>query len=239
VLFYELLWEPLPDPDAPLLQGPRRRRPWAAVRPALVPSQAQVGLRVRRGAAQAMVRAAYLRTLAEQEDAHRSPELFARAWRGQLAALLARGRFEVPSWGPVDVARDLDTGLVWDLYERASQARADAISAAATASQPVRRGQPVVTFKFSVISGDTELGEVVYGICETCRAGLLYKIGFTVDWQFCGLGRLALGQLEHRHPHLVWYTTGQLGHARGFYDRYRRGSASPWTVSQHPCSHFS
>jgi hypothetical protein len=80
---------------------------------------------------------------------------------------------------------------------------------------------------------------VIYGTCQACRTGLLYKITFPPDWQFCGLGRLALSQLEHRHAGLTWYTTGQLSHARGFYDRYRRGSASPWTTSQHPCPHFS
>jgi len=32
---------------------------------------------------------------------------------------------------------------------------------------------------------------------------------------------------------------GQPGaHAQGFYDRYRQGSASPWTEQQHPCPHF-
>jgi hypothetical protein len=58
---------------------------------------------------------------------------------------------------------------------------------------------------------------------------LLYKIEFSPDWQFCGLGRLALNQLESRHPELMWYTTGQFKHARGFYERYRQGSSSPWT----------
>ena len=51
-------------------------------------------------------------------------------------------------------------------------------------------------------------------------------------------GRLALGQLEARHPGVTWYTTGQFKHARGFYDRYRQGSDSPWTDKQHPCLHF-
>ena len=69
--------------------------------------------------------------------------------------------------------------------------------------------------------------------------GLLYKIEFPPDWQFCRLGRLALAQLEGRHPGVTWYTTGQYAHAQGFYDRYRRGRASPWTEQQHPCPHFS
>lgn len=80
---------------------------------------------------------------------------------------------------------------------------------------------------------------MIYGTCQPCRVGLLYKITFSPDWQFCGLGRLALSQLEDRHADLTWYTTGQLSHARGFYDRYRRRSTSPWTTSQHPCPHFT
>lgn len=239
MLFFQLLWEPVPDPSPP---APRRfwlLRARAVTTPVRAPSQDQVGLRVRRGAAQAVVRAAYLAALTEQENAHRASGPFAQAWHGLLAGLLARGHFDLPSWGPVTVAHDLDTGLVWDLYERASRARADAIgNAAATVSQPVRRGQPVPTFQFSITSEGTELGEVIYGICQACGTGLLYKIAFSADWQFCGLGRMALRQLEQRHSDLTWYTTGQLGHARGFYERYRHDSASPWTVSQHPCGHF-
>ena len=67
---------------------------------------------------------------------------------------------------------------------------------------------------------------------------MLYKISFDPDWQFCGLGRLVLGEIEDRHPVLTWYTTAQFKEARGFYDRYRQGSSSPWSDKQHPCPHF-
>jgi hypothetical protein len=96
----------------------------------------------------------------------------------------------------------------------------------------------VPTFEFSIVSDGDSLGDVTYGTCESCGVGLLYKIGFPDDWQFCGLGRLALSQLEARHPNLTWYTTGQFKHARGFYDRYRQGSGSPWTPMDRPCAHF-
>jgi hypothetical protein len=58
------------------------------------------------------------------------------------------------------------------------------------------------------------------------------------DWQFCGFGRLALSQLEARHPDLTWYTTGQFQHARSFYERYRQSSTSPWADEQQHCPHF-
>jgi hypothetical protein len=111
-------------------------------------------LRVRRGAAQAVVRAAYLAAVAGQDTARRPPGPFTQAWREHLAALLSQDSIELPGWGPVTIARDLDTSLAWDLYEQASRARADAVGdAATTASRPVRRGQPVPAFQFSVISG--------------------------------------------------------------------------------------
>ena len=94
------------------------------------------------------------------------------------------------------------------------------------------------TYEFSIVSDGSSLGDVTYGVCRSCRTGLLYKIGFPDEWQFCGFGRLALSQLEARHPDLTWYTTGQSRHARGFYDRYRQGSTSPWTARPHPCPHF-
>jgi hypothetical protein len=79
----------------------------------------------------------------------------------------------------------------------------------------------------------------LHGVCEECRVGLLYKIEFPPDWQFCGFGRLALNALEARHPTLTWYTTGQYAWSQGFYDRYRQTSSSPWTVCQDPCPHFT
>jgi hypothetical protein len=96
----------------------------------------------------------------------------------------------------------------------------------------------VPTFEFSIVSGDDALGEVIYGICAPCSAGMLYKIEFAPDWQSCGFGRLALSQLETRHPDITWYTTGQFKEAKGFYDRYRQDSASPWTDQQNHCPHF-
>lgn len=53
------------------------------------------------------------------------------------------------------------------------------------------------------------LSNVKYAVCPACRAGLLYNIGFAPDWQFSGLGRLALRELETRHLELIWYTSGQ------------------------------
>jgi len=243
MLLVQLLWDPLPD-MLPTLEGRRfprlRELAAAAAAPARVSlsEQERVNRRVRRGHVQALVREAYQTTVAGQDGKHRPPAAFTQAWRAHLAGLLDQASPDLPGWGPIALT-GADIDLAWSLFGLASRARQDAIDhAAATPSRRVERGQQVPTFEFSITSDGSSLGDVTYGICRPCRTGLLYKIGFPADWQFCGLGRLALSQLEARHLGLAWYTTGQLSHARGFYDRYRQGSASPWTVSQHPCPHF-
>jgi hypothetical protein len=242
VLMVRLLWDPLPD----TLRFPGRRR-FARLRSLTaamtastdpVSVEEQVDRRVRRRAVQALVRGAYLAAVAEQDSEHRRPSAFAEAWRAHLAGLLDLDNADLGDWGPV-AAADLDSDLVWSLYELASGARQDAIGQAVAApSRPVQRGQQVATFEFSVVSDGDSLGDVTYGTCDSCGVGLLYKIGFPDDWQFCGFGRLALSQLEARHPDLTWHTTGQLKNARGFYDRYRQTSGSPWTSKDCPCAHF-
>jgi hypothetical protein len=243
MLMVRLLWDPLPD--TLLSPGRRRFRRLRKLAAAITAStdplsvDEQVDRRVRRRAVQALVREAYLAAVAEQDSGHRPPPAFAEAWQARLAGLLDRDNADLGNWGPV-AAADLDSDLVWSLYELASCARQDAIGhAVAAPSRRVERGRQVLTFEFSVVSDGDSLGDVTYGTCESCGVGLLYKIGFPDDWQFCGFGRLALSQLEVRHPDLTWYTTGQLKNARGFYDRYRQGSASPWTPMDLPCAHFS
>ena len=241
MLMVRLLWDPLPDT---LMSGGRRRfwqRHELAAMTASTGSvsiEEQVDRRVRGRAVQALVRAAYLAAVAEQDSEHRPPSAFAEAWRAHLAGLLDRDNAELADWGPVKAA-DLDSELVWSLYELASRARRDAIEhAVAAPSRGVQRGRQVLAFEFSIVSDGDSLGDVTYGTCTSCGVGLLYKIGFPDDWQFCGLGRLALSQLEARHPDLTWHTTGQPKNARGFYDRYRQTSGSPWTPMDCPCAHF-
>ncbi len=204
-----------------------------------LPETMSTGTATRGGAVQALVREAYQATVAEQDSEHRSPAAFARRWQAGLRDLLSRASVELHGWGTITIA-EADTELAWRLFDLASRARADAIEqAVATPSRRVQRGQPVPTFEFSIAGDGDSLGDVTYGTCESCRVGLLYKIGFPTDWQYCGLGRLALSQLEARHPDLTWYTTGQFRQATGFYERYRQGSSSPWTIRHHPCPHFS
>ncbi|MEV0623514.1 hypothetical protein AB0I81_60075 [Nonomuraea sp. NPDC050404] len=146
----------------------------------------------------------------------------------------------MPGWGDIIVA-ELDANLGWSLYAAASRARAETIARAAATPSRLRRADDGSTssFDFSIAAdGAASLGRVQYTICEPCCIGLLRKISFSPEWHCCGLGTLALRELETRHPTLTWYTTGQYAHARGFYDRYRDGSSSPWTASQHPCPHF-
>lgn len=236
----QLLWHPLPE--APLAFGS-----FFSVSPEQVgtlltsgaaESEELVDRRVRGGAVQALVRNAYMATVAEQNSEHRPPASFARAWRARLTALLAQVSAGPPGSAPITITgSDLD--LAWRLYELAHRARLNAIeSARATPCRRVQRGKQVPTFEFSIVSGDDALGEVIYGICAPCGAGMLYKIEFAPDWQSCGFGRLALSQLETRHPDLTWYTTGQFKEAKGFYDRYRQDSVSPWTDEQNHCPHF-
>jgi hypothetical protein len=242
MLLFRLLWDPLPDalPGSGLRRLPRLRDLAAAMTAdtTWVSEQEHVSRRVRRGAVQALVREAYRAAVAEQDREHLPPAAFTRAWHDHLASLLAMAHPDLPGWGPITIAAP-DIDLSWSLYELASRARHDAIEhARASPSRPAQRGQHVPTFDFSVVSEGESLGDVTYGTSQACRTGLLYKIEFAPDWQFCGLGSLALSQLEVRHQDLTWHTTGQLTHARGFYDRYRQGSASPWTAEQHPCPHF-
>ncbi len=243
LLLTELLWQPLPDPLPPpaergWLRGLARTLP-AKMALAQLPPQELVERRVRRGTVQALVREAFQRTVAEQDSAHRPPAAFTQAWRDHLAGLLGQSSIDLDGHGQVTIA-DLDTGLAWSLFEAASRARKDAAEQARPAhSRRVQWGTlQVQTLEFAITSGGVTLGEVRYGICPPCSTGLLYKISIDPEFQFCGLGRQALGQLEARHPDLTWYTTGQFRHARGFYDRYRQHSPSPWTSQQRPCPHF-
>ncbi|WP_043637228.1 hypothetical protein [Nonomuraea candida] len=243
-MLVRLLWKPLPEswPESasPRPAGLRGLVAWVRELAEGVPQHDDVERRVRRGAMQAIVREAFQQTVAEQDSEPREPAAFAEAWRARLAALLARETVEVTGWGEIIIA-ELDTELGWSLYAAASRARAETIAlAAATPSR--RRGAddgPTPSYEFSIAAdGDGSLGRVQYAICEPCGVGLLKKISFSSEWHCCGFGTLALRELEIRHPALTWYTTGQYAHARGFYDRYRHSSDSPWTAQQHPCPHF-
>lgn len=240
---HDLLWGPLPDPLPAAVNG---RRGWLARlfatmtaqpgEPRLPPGEL-VDRRVRRGAVQALVREAYQRTVAEQDSTRRKPDAFAQAWRAHLAGFLDQATVNLHGWSVIAIA-DLDVGLAWELFEAASLARRQAVEhAAATRSRRADRHDQVPAFEFSIVGDGQTLGDVTYGICRPCGVGLLYKIGFPTDWQYCGLGTLALRQLEDRHRGLTWYTTDQPKHARGFYDRYRQDSGSPWAPNQHPCHH--
>ena len=241
-LLVQLLWDPLPD--APPTIGQRRfarvRDLAAEINAVITPvaDQEQADRCVRRGAVQALMRAAYQSTVAKQESEHRPPAAFAEAWHDHLTDLLNLAQPDLPGWGSITIA-DLDIDLAWSLYQLASRARLNAVDhARAAPARRVQRGHHILTFEFAIVSDGESLGEVTYRICQACRTGLLYKIEFAPDWQFCGFGLSALSQREDRHPSLTWHTTGQLQHARGFCDRYRQDSSSPWTARQHPCPHF-
>lgn len=204
-----------------------------------LPLDELVRRRVRRGAVQGLVRDAYQTTVAEQDDQHRRPREFANAWQSRLAALLDHSDIDLSGCGPAALTEE-DIGLAWKLYEVASHARQDALEHVKLKHSwcPELGDGKAQIFELATVSQGRELGKAKYGTCDLCGTGLLYKISFDPDWQFCGLGRLVLGEIEDRHPRLAWYTTAQFKEARGFYDRYRRNSKSPWSDKQHPCLHF-
>jgi hypothetical protein len=204
-----------------------------------LPLDELVRLRVRRGVVQCLVRDAYQATVADQDREHRRPREFTQAWRANLASALDSADVDLSGCGPAAfTAADID--LAWKLHEAASRGREEALGHVKMKhSQLTRMGSlKVPIFEISVTSEGGELGAAKYGTCYPCGVGLLQKISFDPDWQFCGLGRLTLNELEARHPSLTWYTTAQYKDARGFYERYRQNSSSPWTDKQHPCLHF-
>jgi hypothetical protein len=238
----ELLWDRLPDPLPRLEQ--RRPRWWrellAAMKaqPSLLSDQETFERRMRRDGVQAIVRQAFQTIVAEQDDEHRGPDAFAEAWRNRLSDLLEPVTVEISGWSTITVS-DEDVRLAWEIFDLGCHGRRAAIDTAIlTQAVHTERGQPVPTFKFSITVQDTSVGDVIYGVCCQCRVGLLYKISIDSEWHDCGFGRRALGHLEALHPDLVWYTTAQYLNARGFYDRYRQDSGSPWEENQHPCRHF-
>jgi hypothetical protein len=165
-LMIGLLWDPLPDtiPTFGWWRFPPLRDPATAVADtASDPEQAKVDRRVHRDAVQALVRKAYLATVAEQHTEHRPPGLFAQAWRARLVGLLAQATAD-PTVGPHAKLTGSDLDLAWRLYELASRARLHAIeSATATHSHPVQRGKQVPTFEFSITSGGEPLAMLSTG----------------------------------------------------------------------------
>ena len=241
MLMVRLLWDPLPD----TLSAPRRRRfPWLRD---LAAAMTAAGPDVRAGTGKpprAPGRCPGTRAGSIPGHRRRAGQRAPSAGCLYPGVAYSPGRpldrdsVELSGWSPIAITGG-DTDLAWRLYELASRAWQDAIEhAVAAPSRPVERGQQVPNFEFSIVS-DGELARR----CHVRDLPIVprrpaVQVGFPDDWQFCGLGRLALSQLEARHPDLTWYTTGQSRHARGFYDRYRQGSGSPWTVRQHPCPHF-
>jgi hypothetical protein len=237
-----LLWQPLPDslppPWSRRLRALRTLAGTIATQAELarMSPQQRTDRLARRGAGQAIVRDAYQATVAEQDRERRPPDAFTTAWRTHLGALLAQETVLLNGCPPVG---NVDAAVAWTLFELASHARREAIDkAATTASRAVGAGAMVPAFQFAVTGDGGELGAVTYSVCYLCGVGLLDKIGFPADWQYCGLGRRALRELEARHPELTWYTSGQLAGARGIYDRYRQESRSPWITSNRPCAHL-
>ncbi|MFI6325086.1 hypothetical protein ACIBG8_46750 [Nonomuraea sp. NPDC050556] len=238
-----LLWNPLPDAwPAEERERPRGWRgllAWLRTTPTPETDLA-FERRMRRAATQALVCEAYRQIFAEQDTEHRRPTEFALAVKTRLTAFLTSRTVEVDGWSEITIA-DIDPELAWSLYAAIDRDRTATIAQANATHNRPRPGADTstVAYEFSITSGDEDLlGVVQYQTCDACGIGLLRKISFSLEWQYCGLGTFALRQLETRHPHLTWYTTGQYSHVKRFYERYRQGSTSPWAERQNPCPHF-
>jgi hypothetical protein len=141
----QLLWNPLPDAlpaFGSFFAVPPEPAGMLVTDGAAESEPQSVDRRVRTGVVQALVRNAYLATVAEQDSEHRPAALFAQAWRARLTALLARVSAGPPGSAPVTISgSDLD--LAWRLYELASRARLSAIeSATVTPSRRVCHSDP-------------------------------------------------------------------------------------------------
>lgn len=220
--FYDLLHQPVPDPN---------------------PSRSDAADRayMRKAAAQALVADAFRNTVAAQDETRRRLPDFNQAWKTRLAALLNQAVVVIAGWSELHIPSDVDVDFAWKLFTEAAKARQHTIDhATITRSRKYRLSarDEFQTYRFTVRSDESDLGEVKYSVCQPCQVGLLRNIEFPPDWQFCGLGTRSLRELEARHSDLDWYTTGQHGWARSFYDQYREHSQNLWIQLQRPCPHF-
>ena len=204
-----------------------------------LPLDELVRLRVRRGIVQGIVRDAYLATVASQDREHRQPREFTEAWRANLASALESADVDLSGSGPEALTAD-DTDLAWKLYEAASRGREEALGHVRLKhSQLPRMG----SLKSADLRGHGHerrrgtRGSQVRDLLPVRRRPTA-KDQLRPGLAVLRAGPAILNELEALHPSLTWYTTAQLKDARGFYERYRQNSSSPWTDRQHPCLHF-
>lgn len=243
----QLLYERLPDVFPALGPSGRISRLRQRIQVSISAARADDALirsRIRRGAAQALVRAANQNTVGAQRQLRLAPPAFASAWRKRLDDMLRQSTVDLPGWKNLDVAREVDVEFVWMLFDLASRARQHTIDHAILTPDirvpGLERNLQVSTvFEFTIASNEPKLGFVRYGVCESCQVGMLYKISIHSEWQFCGFGSRALHTMETRHPGMTWHTSGQDGWAQGFYAHYRQTSSSPWTPHSRSCPHLA
>jgi hypothetical protein len=183
--------------------------------------------------ARKFVREIYHQQLYENDELRLKPEQFAHAVGGRLDEALSHAPPEVDP----HVARAL---LEHALAERARWI----INASFISDQPQRRmssDPPSINrYDFKIQSDDRHsLGNVTYRVCTRCQQGVLDNIAVDAEIGCGGVGQRALDELQRRWAGYELNTTGQRSTARGFYERYRMTSPSPWRYELNGCPHLA
>lgn len=178
------------------------------------------------------VRDLYGEQVADQDECRLKPDLFADALRERLSEAL------------LDRPDDVDDRRAWRLIEAALAERARWISTAQFGrdqAQHVGRDAPrcVRRFEFFILVEGEQSGNVTYTVCIGCRQGVLDNITVDAPIGCAGVGRCALDELQRRWTGFEFNTTGQRSTAKGFYDRYRTASPSPWRSRRDGCPHLA
>lgn len=178
------------------------------------------------------VRDLYNEQLADQDEYRLKPDLFADAVREWLSEAL------------LNQPDDVDEHRAWRLLEAALAERARWISTAQfgrdQAQHPGRDAPRCVQrFEFLILVEGEQCGNVTYTVCIGCGHGVLDNITVDAPIGCAGVGRRALDELQRRWTGFEFNTTGQRSTAKGFYDRYRTTSPSPWRPRRDGCPHLA
>lgn len=178
-----------------------------------------------------VVRTVYNEQLGQQEDLLLKPEQFAATIRTRLIATLQ------------GASEGVDHTVAQRLLEAALAERERWIATATFGKDKPgyksRREKPIAAYEFLILADGQQMGNVTYTVCTQCHQGVLDNITVDPDLQCGGVASRALRELERRWPGYTFNTTGQRSTAKGFYDRYRTTSSSPWRSKLDGCVHLA
>ncbi len=182
--------------------------------------------------ARMFVREIYHQQLYENDELRLKPEPFAYTARRQLDEALSHAPTEI------------DPQVARALLEHALAERARWIIDASFTADQLQHGASdppsVDRYEFKIqIDDQPGLGNVTYRVCTRCQQGVLDNITVAAEIGCGGVGRRALDELQQRWVGYKFNTTGQRSTARGFYDRCRMTSSSPWLYELNGCPHLA